>query len=210
MGEHMNGLWHRERRRQIIRHTTSILVILGLLFPSLCAAAQSTDDKVERILAAMSPEQRVGQVFMVDFLGSEVKPDSPIVQLIREYHVGAVYLTWLNGNITDDPGAPTQVAKLTHALQQLACESTRLPGAADCVPLLVAMDHEGDGYPRTHLRRDATAIPSAMAIGATWSQADAQAVGEVVGRELAAVGVNLLLGPVVDVLESRILKAEAT
>ena len=40
-----------------------------------------------------------------------------------------------------------------------------------------------------------------MAIGATWSEDDAQQVGEVVGRELSAVGVNMLLGPVVDVLE---------
>ncbi len=30
---------------------------------------------------------------------------------------------------------------------------------------------------------------------------DAQAVGQVIGQELSAVGVNLLLGPVVDVLE---------
>ena len=40
-----------------------------------------------------------------------------------------------------------------------------------------------------------------MAIGATWSEDDAQQVGQVVGRELSAVGVNMLLGPVVDVLE---------
>jgi len=178
---------------------THWLVILGLLWPSVSASAQP--DPVERILAAMSVEQRVGQVFMVDFLGSKVEPDSPIVSLIRDYHVGAVYLTWLNGNVTNDPGTPTQLARLTNSLQQLACENTRLPSVAECIPLLVAMDHEGDGYPRTHLRREATAIPSTMAIGATWSQTDAEAVGQVVGRELAAVGVNLLLGPVVDVLE---------
>lgn len=190
-----------ESRKAVIRHSIVYLVILGLLLPPMTMSAQSTDDRVERILSGMSVEQRVGQVFMVDFPGPEVKPDSAITHLIREYHVGGVYLTWLNGNVTNEPGTPTQVAKLTNSLQQLACEDTRQPDVADCIPLFVAMDHEGDGYPRTHLRRDATAVPSAMAIGATWKPDDAQSVGEVVGRELAAVGVNMLLGPVVDVLD---------
>ena len=187
------------------RQSIVLIVIIGLLLPATSArvAAQNTDDRIEKILSAMSVEQRVGQVFMVDFPGTEVKPDSPIVHLIREYHVGAVYLTWLNnGSIGDGLGRPPEVARLTNSLQQLACEDTRLSSIADCIPLLVAMDHEGDGYPRTHLRQGATAIPSEMAIGATWNLADAQAAGEIVGRELAAVGVNLQLGPVVDVLES--------
>jgi len=104
----------------------------------------------------MSVEQRVGQLFMVDFLGAEAKPDSAIAHLIRDYHVGAVYLTWLNGNITNETSTPAQVARLTNSLQQLACDDTRPPNVADCVPLFVAVDHEGDGYPRTHLRQGAT------------------------------------------------------
>jgi beta-N-acetylhexosaminidase len=190
-------------RKAVIRHFIILLVIVGLvLLPaSAHVVAQSPDDRVERILAAMSVEQRVGQLFMVDFLGAEAKPDSAIAHLIRDYHVGAVYLTWLNGNITNETGTPAQVARLTNSLQQLACDDTRLPDVADCVPLFVAVDHEGDSYPRTHLRQGATQIPSAMAIGATWSEDDAQLVGEVVGHELSAVGVNMLLGPVVDVLE---------
>ncbi len=193
--------------KAVVRHWVVFLTILALL-PIAPSSGQGTDDHVEQILAAMSVEQRVGQLFMVEFLGAEAKPDSAIAHLIREYHVGAVYLTWANGNITDETGTPAQVARLTNSLQQLACDDPRLspkgdlqPNIADCVPLFVAVDHEGDGYPRTHLRQGATQIPSAMAIGATWSEDDAQLVGEVVGRELAAVGVNMLLGPVVDVLE---------
>ncbi len=190
-------------REAILRHLIVFLVVIGLLLSptSTGVVAQSTDDRIERILSAMSVEQRVGQLFMVDFLGAEAKPDSAIAHLIRDYHVGAVYLTWLNGNVTNETGTPAQVARLTNSLQQLACDDTRLSNVADCVPLFVAVDHEGDGYPRTHLRQGATQIPSAMAIGATWSEDDAQRVGEVVGRELSAVGVNMLLGPVVDVLE---------
>lgn len=67
---------------------------------------------------------------------------------------------------------------------------------------MIAIDHEGDGYPYTRLRNGFTPLPSAMAIGATWEPAYAEAVGEIVGRELAAVGINTLLGPAVDVLNN--------
>ncbi|MSQ09966.1 MAG: glycoside hydrolase family 3 protein [Dehalococcoidia bacterium] len=40
-----------------------------------------------------------------------------------------------------------------------------------------------------------------MTIGATWKPEHAEAVGSVAGRGLSAAGVNLLLGPVVDVLD---------
>ena len=41
-----------------------------------------------------------------------------------------------------------------------------------------------------------------MAIGATWDLAAARDVGQITGLELAAMGINLLLGPSVDVLNS--------
>ncbi|UCC64111.1 MAG: hypothetical protein JSV36_03370, partial [Anaerolineae bacterium] len=39
-----------------------------------------------------------------------------------------------------------------------------------------------------------------MAVGATWQPEFARRAGEIAGRELSAVGINLLLGPVLDVL----------
>ena len=41
-----------------------------------------------------------------------------------------------------------------------------------------------------------------MAIGATWTPALAEKLGQVMGKELQAVGVNLLLGPPLDVLDA--------
>jgi beta-N-acetylhexosaminidase len=41
-----------------------------------------------------------------------------------------------------------------------------------------------------------------MALGATWNTEDAAAAGNIVGNELAAIGVNLLLGPSLDVLDT--------
>ena len=68
------------------------------------------------------------------------------------------------------------------------------------IPLFTAVSQEGDGYPYTSLRGGFTHLPSNMAVGATWNDAHARAFGMIVGGELEAVGVNLLLGPSLDVL----------
>ncbi len=70
------------------------------------------------------------------------------------------------------------------------------------LPLLIAINQEGDGFPNTELRRSFTPLPNNMALGATWDPKAAEAVGAIVGRELAAVGINLLLGPSLDVLDT--------
>jgi beta-N-acetylhexosaminidase len=70
------------------------------------------------------------------------------------------------------------------------------------IPLFVAVQEDGDGYPHTALRGGFTDLPSNMAVGASWNDANAEAIGQLVGRQLAAVGANLLLGPSVDVLKS--------
>ncbi|MDH4137283.1 MAG: hypothetical protein OEW09_11290, partial [Anaerolineae bacterium] len=69
-------------------------------------------------------------------------------------------------------------------------------------PLLIALDHEGDGYPYTRITNGFTALPNNMALGATWDEANAQAIGQIVGRELSMVGVNVLFGPSLDVLSN--------
>jgi len=78
---------------------------------------------------------------------------------------------------------------------------TALESREQYIPLLIAIEHEGDGSPYTHLRSGLTALPNAMSIGATWNVSNAQVVGQVVGRELDALGVNTLLGPTLDVLD---------
>ncbi len=76
-----------------------------------------------------------------------------------------------------------------------------IEGPAAGIPLWIALDWPGDDSSFFAGRGGFTPLPSAMAVGATWSPALAEQVGQVVGRELAAVGVNLLLGPTLDVLD---------
>jgi beta-N-acetylhexosaminidase len=96
--------------------------------------------------------------------------------------------------VADDTLSPTMGITATPAI-------TELERRENFVPLFIAVEHEGNGYPYTHLQNGLTAIPDNMAIGATWNPENAQIVGQIVGRELSALGVNMLLGPSLDVLE---------
>ena len=70
------------------------------------------------------------------------------------------------------------------------------------VPLLIGLDWVGDDSSFFAGTGGFSPLPSAMALGAAWSPALAEQVGQVVGQELAATGVNLLLGPTLDVLDA--------
>ena len=178
------------------------------------------------MLARMAPEDRVGQLFIVDFEGNEVTSESDITLLILSLRVGGVVISPRNLNFSNEKGVdtPRQVATLANQLQgvaygillpqesaldpvpiapwppadyqNLAAEYGFQPGN---VPLLIAVQQQGDGLPGSVLRRGFTPLPSQMAIGATWNPELARGVGDVAGRELRAVGANLLLGPSLDV-----------
>lgn len=182
-----------------MRRLLHLLLILALLFPLLLplrVSAQSDNDPAQTILDTMTPAERVGQLFIVSFVGAESDDDTAIAQLIHEDKVGGVVILAANQNFTNDDTAPSQVRGLTQALQAVALEQ-ETP-----LPLLVAIDQEGDGWPYTRLTGGMTPLPSPMALGATWNPDLAYQVGEVTGRELAAVGINFVLGPSIDVLNS--------
>ena len=180
--------------------TARLLILVSLLIPLAPARATEVqpdlDARVENLLASMTVEERVGQLFLVTFVGNEIGPGSDIAQLVRQDRVGGVVLLASNANLYNAPDTPKQVAGLANGLQSLAMAD----GAR--VPLFVAVDHEGDGYPYTRIRGGTTPLPNAMAIGATWDARNAREVGRITGLELAAMGINLLLGPSVDVLST--------
>ena len=182
--------------------------------------------QVERLLATMSPADRVGQLFMVTFAGTDTSFSSDIAQLIYEYRIGGVVITPRRQNFSNAKGAttPRQVAILTNQLQALAfgallpANQALLPYSSwpppdlvtltsqngappPNIPLFIAAEQLGDGLPGTALRREFTPLPSQMALGATWNVELTRKAGRIVGQELRAVGVNLLLGPNLDVFD---------
>jgi beta-N-acetylhexosaminidase len=204
-------------------------MFLSSLSPSV-SSAQDTNlaDDAQILFEAMSSDERVGQLFLVTFTGDSVDADSEIVDLVLNYNVGGVILLAENDNITNFSDTAVQVAELTSSLQRLALAGptvfeedglatstpsddlavptsvpfTEFTAERISVPLLVGTIHEGDGSPFTEIRNGLTQLPNQMAIGATWQPEASAAIGEIAGRELAAMGVNMLLGPSLDVLEN--------
>lgn len=157
-------------------------------------AQVDTRPTAAELLESMSAEERVGQMLLVPIDGADVADGSAIAHLIDDLHVGGVVLDSRRGNFSNGADAPMQVAKLANALQRRTAAAGR-----PYVPLLVAVTQLGEEPPGTALSGGMTVLPTQMTVGATWQPELADQVGQVIGRELAAVGVNLLLGPNLDV-----------
>jgi len=182
-----------------------LIVALGLSpLATLGLHAQEQDD-VARLVESMSSSAKVGQLFMVTFPGSEVTEDAAIAELVRDYHVGGVVLKPENGNIVNSGNTPEQVVTLATQLQETAWQATQTLTATapgPFVPLFVATRQEGNGIPYSSIISGTTPLPSQMALGATWDVSHTISVGQIVGQELQLMGINMLLGPSLDVLES--------
>ncbi|RPI27092.1 MAG: glycoside hydrolase family 3 protein [Chloroflexota bacterium] len=196
-------------------HIAVIMVILLPLAGGLAAPAQQTTTPQERaraLLDSLTPEERVGQLFLVTFNGPEAGARTPIYDLVVNHHIGGVILKASNDNFL----AHDQTIAFAHSLaRQLQSNEytnsqqpqSNQPGEASFtpafIPLFIGLSQEGDGYPYDQiLSAGMTQLPSQMAIGATWQPEMARQVGYVLGNELSALGFNLLLGPSLDVLES--------
>lgn len=145
---------------------------------------EQVEPYVEELLAGMSLEARVGQLFMVYFNGPVLSPE--LQRMIREYHIGGIVLFASVGNIQN----PQQVAELIYAAQTEAMNHSG-------IPLLVSIDQEGGSVMR--IRQGATELPGAMAVGATDSVELAYEMAAVLATELEALGINMNLAPVLDV-----------
>jgi beta-N-acetylhexosaminidase len=200
-----------------LKRLLALTLVVAILIPlaPLASPRAQEEDQVAQLMARMSNEAKVGQLFLVAFPGNEVVEDAIIAELIRDYHVGGVVLLPDNGNIVNEGNTPAQVVTLAGQLQGAAWAATQpvtetLVGEGEeervppgpFIPLFIAVSHEGNGLPFTSIVSGTTPLPSEMALGATWNPAHAETVGQVVGQELRALGVNMLLGPSLDVLEN--------
>jgi beta-N-acetylhexosaminidase len=190
-----------------------ILFALVFLLASLGSApgqARSLSS-AETILQDLTPEERVGQLFLVGFEGATLEPDSPIYDLIANHHIGGVTLLAENDNFgSEDPlqQAQTLISDLqslewTGANPELTAEEPAVASdSTDAyIPLLVGIAQSGNGAPGDNLLDALVYSPSQMALGASWDVDLTNRVGENLGRELSALGFNLFLGPNLDVLE---------
>jgi len=194
-----------------------LISLVVAILPSSTGQAiglQQAGDSTERaqaLLETLSPEERVGQLFMVTFTGTDSGPESAIFDLIVNHHIGGVVLQAENDNFASQPQT---LGDALHMIRQLqtdewsASQSLQIDPVSNqeftpaFMPLFIGISQEGDGAPYDQIINGLTSLPSQMALGATWQTDLAQQVGKVLGEELSALGINLLLGPSLDVLET--------
>ncbi|MGI8855201.1 MAG: glycoside hydrolase family 3 protein, partial [Thermomicrobiales bacterium] len=136
---------------------------------------------MESQFASMTVEEKIGQLVIASLPGTEMDEES--AARLRDGHYAGVVL--FSRNITSVP----QTLALTAAIRA-CCTVAGLPP-------IIGADQEGGRVRR--LMAEATATPSAMALGATGDPALVERTGEAVGRELRALGINTDYAPVADV-----------
>jgi beta-N-acetylhexosaminidase len=191
-------------------HWLFILIFIASfvsLTPAARAETQLQNSDAQAVLASMTPEEKVGQLFLVAFQGTDTHDQTQISDLIANRHVGGVVLLSGNDNFLPAPDTISSAYQLIRALQTIEANATTTPADTQpddntYVPLFIGISQEGDGAPYDQILSGLTPLPSLMAIGATWNTELAREVGAVAGRVLSALGFNLYLGPSLDVLET--------
>ncbi|MEV5355549.1 glycoside hydrolase family 3 protein [Streptomyces sp. NPDC052693] len=187
-------------RRTLLAAGAGLTAALAAAEPATAAGAPD-DSALRALVSRMTPEEKVGQLFVTRVYGhSATDPDQADIdanlkeigvrtaaELVERYRVGGIiYFAWAH-NTRD----PHQIADLSDGIQRA---SLGLPRG---LPVLISTDQEHGIVAR--VGKPATLFPGAMALGAGGSRPDARTVGRLAGAELRAMGIRQNYSPVADV-----------
>jgi len=207
----------RRIKNHPIKYLIISLIFLFSILPfqgSLAAPHFQTNDfdsQVSDLLEGMTPEERVGQLFLVTFQGTSVDSESQIYDLINSRFVGGVVLLADHDNFTASTYnlndlfaliSKLQVSRYSSSQNFQDDQTSEITNSPAYVPLFIGISQEGDGYPNDQILSSLTPLPSQMSIGATWNTELSRQVGAIAGHELSDIGINLFFGPSLDVLEN--------
>lgn len=163
-----------------------IISFLGLLFsgysqtiPELYRQAdkEKMNHWVDSVFNRLTPEERVGQLFMIVV---DPKTDARNMQLVNRY------LTEIKiGGVLFQKGDPVSQAEVTNTIQKTAN-----------VPLLIALDGEWGLSMRLS---NTTRFPKNMMLGAIENDDLIRLYGEEVGRQCRELGIHINFAPSLDV-----------
>lgn len=147
-------------------------------------AEAEVDARTEKILAAMSTTEKVGQLVMVGVQGTDVDEDS--LYMLHQFHFGGIVL--FDRNMESEE----QTRTLIRHLQEQAEEE---------LPLFIAVDEEGGLVARGKSFLEAP--PSQEEIGATGNPEEAHRWAVKTAQDLKEMGFNMNFAPVADVGSGR-------
>ena len=195
------------RIRHLAMLTGTLVLGIMLIVPSLAASATPTPGDVDcavslpappaprqlssdeqaqldALMESMPLEVKIGQMLMAGVTGTTADDDAR--SMIEDLRIGNIIL--MGRNIDN----PEQVQQLTNGLQDLVIDNNGI-GA------IVATDQEGGLVQRLHYTDGFTALPMAATVGLAQCPEVVRAYGAMAGAEMAAVGVNMAMAPVLDV-----------
>ncbi len=142
-------------------------------------------DPAQTLLNRMSLEEKVGQMLIVGI--KEASPTSKTQSLIQEGKVGGIILFQRNYRHFDS------AVQLTNQLKSWNIQNP--------LPLFISVDEEGGTVSR--LPNEGTKFPDARLLGKIDDPSLTYKMGQVMGKELKAMGVNLNYAPVLDIVISK-------
>ncbi|NLU70062.1 glycoside hydrolase family 3 protein [Streptomyces sp. HNM0574] len=193
-------------RRQVLAGAGGLAAVGLTGSYSAHAAAPETAERditarARALARDMSLEDKVGQLFVVEVYGQSADSahpknealygvSTPAEVITRFRPGGVIYFDARRG--PDNLKDPRQIVRLSNGLQRAALHS----GAR--VPLHISIDQEG-GSVVYRMGSPATELPGNMALAASRSGANARRSAEIIGSELAALGINQNYAPCADV-----------
>jgi len=172
------------RNSKVITHIFFLLISFSIFNGLVLANSPTSNSRlsgdIDKIIAKMSVEEKVGQVFMppfkATFYNTKDEQFQEISKQVRDFHVGGLCLS---------SGDPYSAALNIKRFQKMAD-----------LPLLISADFEW-GTPM-RLNRG-TRFPENMGIAATGNDNHAFEAGRITAFEARALGVHITFSPVLDV-----------
>lgn len=146
-------------------------------FPDALNATMITSDWVESTFRQLTPDERIGQLFMMAaYSNKDGQHQAEIANLITRYKIGGLIFM---------QGTPQKQAQMSNYFQSISK-----------VPLLMAIDGEWG----LSMRLENTPIfPRQMALGAIQDNRQIYEMGREIARQCKLMGIHINFAPVVDV-----------
>ncbi|MDU0203616.1 MULTISPECIES: beta-N-acetylhexosaminidase [Paenibacillus] len=149
--------------------------------PNPTAAAPTPSPTPANPTAGLSLDEKLGQMILAGIDGYSVNANTQA--LISTYHVGGIIL--YKPNVKDS----SQLVSLVNELKQ--------KNAKNKLPLWIGVDEEGGRV--TRLPEELQKTPTNQEIGKTNNKTYAYNIGNLIGSELRAYGLNVDFAPVLDI-----------